>query len=321
VSSPVSIVIPCYNAARWLAATLESALAQTWPNLEIIVVDDGSKDDSLAIARRFEGEKLRVVAQPNRGASAARNHGLRQARGEFIQFLDADDLLAPDKIAQQMQVLATAPDCLAAGPWGRFDHELADAVFTPETNWRDSAPIDWLALNFAGQGMMPPAAWLAPRRLTDAAGAWDERLTLNDDGEYFCRVLLASAGVRFCPDARSFYRSNLPGSLSRQRTEAAWRSALLSQQLCARHLLAREDSPRTRRACADLLQRLAFEMYPDCPELVRQCEAEVRTHGGSKQRPGGGTAFRIAARLFGWKPARRWQERMRSRTKAGATLP
>lgn len=311
----VSILIPCYNAAPWLAQTLESALAQTWPHQEIIVVDDGSTDDSASIARTYASHAVRLVTQENRGAAAARNHALQHAQGEFIQFLDADDLLAPDKIEQQLRSLGAAAGQIAAGPWGRFDNHPASAVFTPEANWRDSKPVDWLALNFAGRGMMPPAAWLTPRTLIDAAGPWDERLTLNDDGEYFCRVLLASSGVIFCANARSFYRSNLADSLSRRRTEAAWRSAYLSQDLCTQHLLARENSPRTRRACANLFQRLAFAAYPDCPALVRQCEAKASAYGGSDQRPGGGRGFRIIARLLGWKFAQRL--RAWARPKAG----
>jgi len=309
----VSILIPCHNAAPWLAETLESALAQSWRPTEVIVVDDGSADDSLAIARRFETRGVTILAQPNRGASAARNAAYRAARGEYIQFLDADDLLATDKIERQLRLLEAAPaGRIAAGPWGRFATDPASAIFTLEENWRSCPPIEWLALNFAGRGMMPPAAWLTPRDLIEAAGAWDERLTLNDDGEYFCRVLLAATGVEFCPDANSFYRSNLAGSLSTRRTDAAWQSAFLSHELCARHLLAREDSPRTGRACADLFQRLAFAMYPDCPALVRRCEEQARRYGGSFQRPGGGRIFQTLGRLIGWKRARQLQ-RLRQR--------
>lgn len=309
----VSIIIPSYNAAPWLAETMGSALGQTWLHTEVIVVDDGSRDDSLAIARGFEARGVRVVAQANAGASAARNHGLRLARGDFIQFLDGDDLLEKEKIARQMEALAAAPAAIAAGPWGRFDRDPAAAVFTPEENWRDSEPVDWLTLNFAGRGMMPPAAWLVPRALANSTGPWDERLTLNDDGEYFCRVILQSTGVRFCANARSFYRSNLPNSLSRRRSEAAWRSAWLSHELCAQELLAREFSARSRRACADLFLRLAYEMYPDCPELVTKCEKRVHELGGSPLRPGGGRWFQLLTRAIGWKLARRLARRRPSR--------
>lgn len=305
----VSIIIPCYNSAPWIQETIESALAQTWPHKEILVIDDGSTDGSADIARRFVPRGVRVVTQANQGASAARNHGLSLAQGEFIQFLDADDLLAPDKIALQVVALAERPSCIAACPWGRFAEDVARTEVIPEKNWRLSDPIEWLTLNFAGQGMMPPIAWLTPRQVLDRAGPWDTRLTLNDDGEYFCRVLLASDGIEFIPETLAYYRSNISGSLSRRRSEAAWQSAFLSHELCARHLLAREDSTRTRRACADLFQRLAFAMYPDCPELVRRCEAEAKRLGGSAERPGGGRVFQIIARTLGWKRARQIQYR------------
>jgi glycosyltransferase involved in cell wall biosynthesis len=307
----VSVIIPCHNAAPWLGETIGSALVQTWPRTEVIVVDDGSSDNSLAIARTFEAQGVRVVDQANAGASAARNHGLRLAGGDFIQFLDADDLLEREKIARQMDVLAAAPAAIAAGPWGRFDRDPATAIFTPEDNWRDSEPVEWLALNFAGRGMMPPAAWLVPRALATAAGPWDERLTLNDDGEYFCRVMLKSTAVRFCAGARSFYRSNLPGSLSRRRSEAAWHSAFLSHERCVQEVLAREDSARTRRAGADLFQRLAYTIYPDCPELVADCESRARQLGGSTLRAEGGKAFQGLARIIGWKAARRAVRRLK----------
>ncbi len=309
----VSIIVPCFNAAPWLAETLESALAQTWPNKEIIVIDDGSTDASVGIGRQFESRGVAVATQCNLGASAARNHALGLAHGHYIQFLDADDLLAPDKITQQVAALRAAPtNRIAAGPWGRFKRDIRTAIFTPEENWRDAAPIDWLALNFAGRGMMPPAAWLMSRPLAEAAGPWDERLTLNDDGEYFCRVLLRSTGVRFCAEARTFYRSNLPSSLSRRRSEASWRSALFSQELSMQHLLTVEDSPRTRRACADLMQRLAHAAWPDAPAVVARAEDLARVHGGSDVRPGGGRAFRLLTVLFGWKFARRIQQRRRN---------
>ena len=88
----VSIVIPCYNAERYVGEAIESALDQTYPHKEVIVIDDGSTDSSLEVIRSF-GNHLRWETAPNRGGSAARNRGLELARGELIQFLDADDLL------------------------------------------------------------------------------------------------------------------------------------------------------------------------------------------------------------------------------------
>src|SRR5713101_6428833 len=99
----VSILIPAYNAQSWIGETLQSAISQTWDRKEIIVVDDGSKDDTLAIARQFESCGVRVVTQKNQGAAAARNKAFSLSQGDFIQWLDADDLLASDKITKQLE--------------------------------------------------------------------------------------------------------------------------------------------------------------------------------------------------------------------------
>ena len=167
----VSIIIPVYNAAPWLAETIMSALAQTWPQREIIVVDDGSTDNSLAIARGFERSGVTVVTQPNRGASAARNHGLRLAAGDFIQFLDADDILAPEKLERQIARLATLPaGRVASGSWARFVTTPAEGVFSPEPAWRDLTGVEFLLLHYREGWMMPPIAWLTPRALVEIAG-------------------------------------------------------------------------------------------------------------------------------------------------------
>jgi glycosyltransferase involved in cell wall biosynthesis len=310
VTPAVSIIIPCHNAEAWLGETIESALAQTWPGCEIVTVDDGSTDASLQVARRFELRGVTVISQAKKGASAARNTGFRASHGSFIQWLDSDDILSPAKIENQVRRLSSSPaNRVASGPWGRFERSTAEAKIVPERNWSESEPVEWLTHNFAGRGMMPPVAWLTPRAVAQAAGPWDERLTLNDDGEYFCRVLLACSGIDFCPDAPSYYRSNLPGSLSGRRSAEAWDSAFLSHELCARHLIASEDSPRTRRACADLFQRLAYQVYPDFPDLAAACEKRAGEFGGSEIRPLGGLLFRLLACLLGWRKARALQKR------------
>ncbi len=106
----VSILIPAYNAEAWISDTLRSAIAQTWEPKEIIVVDDGSTDRTLAVARQFESDQLRVVTQKNQGAAATRNKAFSLCQGDYIQFLDADDLMGPDKIAKQMEALGQSPN-------------------------------------------------------------------------------------------------------------------------------------------------------------------------------------------------------------------
>src|ERR1700761_45000 len=109
----VSIIIPIYNSARHLDEAIRSAITQTWPNKEIILVDDGSTDNSLAIAKKYENDRIKAYSQPNKGASAARNKGLQEAKGEYVQFLDGDDLLSANKITDQMALLDGRGDWLS----------------------------------------------------------------------------------------------------------------------------------------------------------------------------------------------------------------
>lgn len=302
----VSIVIPCYNAEPWVAATLESALAQTCPDKEIILVDDGSRDRGLDVARSYVSRGVTVIAQANRGAAAARNRGLEVARGEFIQFLDADDLLAPDKIERQLAVArAQGPLSLLSGQWGRFEQTIAATQFRPEALCRDDDPVDWVVTKFEQNAMMHPAAWLVSRELARRAGPWDERLTLDDDGEYFTRVVLHATSVRYCADALSYYRSNLATSLSQRQSPAAWDSALLAIELSIEKLLAREDSPRTRHAAASALQRFVYESYPGSVAQHPRVQARIQALGGTELPPEGGGRFQLARRLLGWRLAKR----------------
>src|SRR5260370_38827541 len=106
----VSILIPAHIAENWIADTIRSALAQTWPRKEIIIVDDGSTDRTAEIARGFASKKVVVVSTENQGAAAARNHAFQLCQGDYIQRLDADDILAPDKLERQLTALREIDD-------------------------------------------------------------------------------------------------------------------------------------------------------------------------------------------------------------------
>jgi len=305
----VSIIIPCCNAGRWLAETLESALAQTWPEKEIILVDDGSTDGSLAAARKFESGGVQVITQPNAGAAAARNTGLTRARGDYVQFLDADDLLAPDKIERQVQMLQARGDaCIVSCAWARFTTDSATAQLDPHRElWRDLTPVDWLILAAEHNLMMATATWLLPRAIAEKAGPWDTTHRSNplDDMDYFDRARAACRSVLFCPDTRTYYRSELCGSLSQTRSDEAWRAISATLHRSVDLLLKLEDSPRTRHAGATMLQRFVYELYPARPELAAVAAARVQQLGGSDLAPEFGPARRRLAALIGWKLTKR----------------
>lgn len=308
VTDKVSVIIPCYNAARHVGETLESVRRQTWRNLEVIVVDDGSTDDSARIAETFAGLDLVLVRQANRGQTAALNVGLAHATGDYIQYLDADDLIDPDKIAIQMSRLRQSPRSVASARWGRFYRRPEDTRFEIETVSRDLDSVEWLVESRAdGLEMMFPALWLVPAAIARAAGPWREDLTLNNDAEYFTRVLLAADRVLYCEGAHCRYRSGVPGSLSGRKTAAHWASQAKVIELCQQRVLARDGGDRARRGFSLSWQHLAHACYPYERSLAERALARARALHPATILPGGGPTFMILCRLVGWRAARRLQ--------------
>jgi len=283
----VSILIPAYNASATIRDTLLSAVRQTWPSKEVIVVNDGSTDDTEAVLREFSGHGVRVVTQPNAGAAAARNAAYRLSRGEYIQWLDADDLLASDKIELQMRARGGCSErTVLSGAWGLFWHRPSRARFTPTCLWCDLEPVEWLLRKMEQNVFMQTACWLVPTALLDAAGPWDTMLLGDDDGEYFCRVLLSSDFVRFVPGARTFYRMAGGQRLSYvgqspAKMEALWRS----MRLHVDYLRKRDDTDRVRHACLQYLQNQLMFFYPERPDLVAEARELAMELGGELSVP------------------------------------
>lgn len=308
----VSILIPAYNSEAWIADTLLSAIAQTWPNKEIIVVDDGSTDQTLKIARQFESKILRVVAQPNQGAAAARNLAFSLSHGDFIQWLDADDLLAPDKIARQLDYALAhtlGPRALLSSAWGHFIWRWQRAEFVPTALWCDLLPVEWLLRKMGKEHVfMQTSTWLVSRELTEAAGPWNTQLTLDDDGEYFCRVLLASEGVRFFPDSKVYYRRSGATSLSHiGMSDRKMEALCLSMELHVGYLRSLEESERVRSACMQYLQNSVLVFYPQRPDLVERCEQLAVTLGQRLEIPRLPWKYEWIQKAFGWSLAKRAQ--------------
>ena len=308
LKSLVSILIPAYNAQEWLAETLRSALDQTWEHKEIIVVDDGSKDRTLAIARQFESKRVRVVSQENQGASAARNRCFSLSQGEYIQWLDADDLLAPDKVSRQMEVQdrGLTSRTLLSSEWAWFFYRPERARFEASALWSDLSPVEWLLRKLGRNLQMQTATWLVSRELTEAAGAWNTLLAVDDDGEYFCRVLLASDGVKFVPGAKVYYRQGRPGSCSYiGRSERKMLAQWSSMESHIGYIRSLEDSARVRAACLQYLQDWLLSFYPERPDLVAKAQEMARLLGGSLEEPKLSWKYSWIRTLFGWNVAKR----------------
>jgi len=300
----VSILIPAYNAERWIGDTIQSALAQTWPRAEVIIVDDGSRDRTFQTARQFASKTVSVVTQENQGASAARNRAFELSQGDYVQWLDADDLVAPDKIARQMEAAEEVGSkrTLISSAWAYFIYSQNRAEFVPTPLWCDLAPVEWLIRKMGQNLQMPPATWLVSRELTQSAGPWDTRLTFDDDGEYFCRAVRASDGIRFIPEARIFYRVSGPGTVSDfDQSEEKLASLFLSMQLHVQYLRSLEDSERIRAACLSYLQRRLFRFYPEHKRLVDELQQLAGSLGSRLEVSQLRWKYSLIQKLLGWK--------------------
>lgn len=306
----VSILVPAYNAEKWLGDALRSALAQTWDRKEIIVVDDGSTDQTLSVAQSFESDILKVFTQAHQGAAAARNFAFRKSTGDYIQWLDADDLLASDKIARQLEAHGGLPSerTLLSGEWGKFLHRPNRAAFFPTGLWCDLTRDEWLLRKMEQSAFMQTASWLVSRELTEAAGPWDTRLLGDDDGEYFCRVLMVSERVSFVPGARVYYRQPGSESLSYIGASDSKRDALwLSMKLHIGYLRSMNDSQRARAACVRYLQNWLAALHPERPDLVELAQELAGELGGCLEMPRFQREYAWINKLFGWRIARQVQ--------------
>jgi glycosyltransferase involved in cell wall biosynthesis len=311
----VSILIPAFNAERWIDKCIESAVAQTWPRKEIIVVDDGSTDATFRIASSVSSSLVQVRKQENQGASAARNHALSLAQGDYIQWLDADDVLAPDKIERQLEGSegGRSSRILLSGAWGKFYGRPERAKFSPDFLWEDMKASEWMYRKVEYGLWMAIESWLVSRRLTEMVGPWNESLSLAIDGEYFNRVLSISERVRFFPEARVFVRRGNVGissklSLNDEKVDSLALVAFSS----IKTLMSMENSERTRDACVKHLQRASVNFYGNRPEIWTQMELMAQRLGGELETPSLAGGYRWLQRLLGFRFAKKAQRTLPS---------
>ena len=209
----ISIIIPCYNAQRWIRETLSSVLAQNIASMEIIVVDDGSTDDSARIIQQ-EFPAVRLLQTENRGPSHARNVGTQASSGTLIQYLDADDLLVPDKLNAQAHLLEETGADVAYGDW-QFLVPTSNGSFVPgQTVHRQitGEPEIELFTTF----WCPPAAYLFRRSIVEKVGGWNERLPVIQDARFALDCALQGGRFAYCPRLVAQYRNHRVGSVSTQ---------------------------------------------------------------------------------------------------------
>ena len=283
----VSLVIPTFNHARLLGEAIDSALAQTLGGVDVIVVDDGSTDDTPTVLARYAG-RIRVLPQSNQGLAAARNAGLATARGTYVAFLDADDVLAPAKLAEQVAVLERAPTV----GWTYCD-VLIETVATgarvtasERFGYRSRALDGWLFPELIHGNFIPAIAPLVRRTALDVVGGFDERLTALEDWDLWLRLAL-SAEARYSPAVLATYRVR-PGGMSEDRSRMDQnRFRVLDKLNRTRPATLEGLGAVGRRIIADTHNWLGKEAYArgDWVEARRRFAASLVTVPWQRQAP------------------------------------
>ncbi len=248
----VSVIIPCHNVAAHLDRALGSVLAQEHRDLEIICVDDGSTDGTAALLQAHaqrHPDRIRVVHQANKGASAARNAGMRPSTGEYLQFLDADDMLAPGKISRQVALLATsgAPDLIV----GDYESVMPDGLLLPVEAEYGRA---WMGLIRTKLGCTCSNLWR--KQAVETAGGWPENLGSSQDYTLMFRMLRNNCTVVWDRSIHTIIFKRETGSISQSGIAANWRRYIDLRWAIKQHLVARD--PVAFKAEIDALDQYLF---------------------------------------------------------------
>jgi glycosyltransferase involved in cell wall biosynthesis len=307
----VSVLIPLYNAEDYIARTIQCVLNQTWHDNEIIIVDDGSTDQSLNIAKTFESENVKIISQTNKGAAAARNIAFRFSTGDYIQYLDADDILSDDKIEKQMKL---------AGGYSYNPKILFTCktnFFTTYTNYSESiiqptdksyeTPIELLIDLFANISFISSHAFLTPRHLILQAGEWNEELSANDDGDFFGRVISNSIRVIHSDEGIAYYRKT-PNSLSKQKSLKHSISELQTLRNITKIILINHNIKSSRAACSKIFNWFIVEWFPENKPILREVEKTMKKFGLTYFSGSNNKIYHLIRKVCGWRRAMLFSE-------------
>lgn len=297
----VSILIPLYNSEKYISETIDSALSQSWPNIEIIIVDDGSTDNSFLIAKSYESSVLSVYKKENRGACAARNFAFSKSTGDFIQYLDADDLLSADKIERQMAYFEQFGNYICASCKSvRFVEDKSRHKDTGEYVSKDySNPLDYMVDAWDTGHYLGIHSWLIPRQIVEKVGEWDIALKRFQDGEFIIRVLYNIREVKYVPGCIAFYRET-PNSISKGNYKEIEESRCLLLVKVVNNIIIPSNHSGAFQAFVVYLSNSIYNWYPNHQNLVDVGLNTLKKFNASFTVRNKTTFSRLVILIIGW---------------------
>lgn len=284
----VSILIPMLNVEKYIDETLKSLLKQTYLNIEIILVDDGSTDNSLTIAKNFEKEheNITVYTQENCGAQVARNKAFKLSKGDYIQYFDADDVMHKDKISSQIDKLRIngfRKDIVATGKFLTFNNSISNAEYHNQIinkNYEDNSL--YFKEAWENGKFLIGQVWLIPRKLNKVVGEWNINLRKNQDGEFFMRVAHKSTKIIFVENSIVYYRIGIDTNISQDFSISALRSHLDSYHIYFDTVKKDLKYGQLKKGLALLYSLFYINHYPLNNEMKKEVYLKLNELGYSK---------------------------------------
>ncbi len=297
----VSVLIPCYNAEAWIEECIESALRQTYRNKEIIVVDDGSTDRTADIVRGF-GDRINFERQPNSGANVARNHLTRLASGEWLQYLDADDYLLPDKIAGQMELLRS----LNSSPDVIYSPTIIHYTAMPERDYVVRITAEDATLNFIRWAPFSSHGILVRRQAVLTAGGWKDDQPCCQEHELLFRLLIGKSRFAFSPTPGAVYRQHGSNTISKRDPMRVIRMRMSITDRLEEHLKASGTLSAAHRAALFVarLESARSAFLWDRGAAEKYCSRALESGSyWSEPSPSLSRSYQLAFRMAGFRIA------------------
>lgn len=300
----VSILIPLYNSENFIKETIECCLKQTYPNIEIIIVDDGSTDNSYNIAKSYESDHIHIYQQPNSGACKARNLAFEKSTGDYIMYLDADDLMSNNKIEKQIELLSQYnynTNIIATCAYEEF-YKSTNIKFNKRIIYRNySSGLDLLEEAWNNSAFFLVSCYLVSRKLIEQTGKWNEQLTKVQDGEFFCRVLSQASHILFCKDAYFFYRrGHISISTSNRFSPNKLKSSLDGRIICEKTVLPLRNTPQMRHALAHIYSEVMLNS-PINSIYYNEAKQHIINLGEKPFHPSPSKVVRILEKIIGFE--------------------
>lgn len=265
----VSILIPLFNAENYIEDTIAKILKQTYPNIELIIVDDHSTDSSFQLALKYNSKNVHIYRNPKKGGNSARNYAFEKCNGEYIKFMDADDYCTDDLIEKQMKrILEDGDNNMFVFSPVKMLYPDGHLFLPPREIDRDYTPGIELVIDiWRGKGWNCPHCHLMHRDLFIKSGGWNETILKNQDGEFFARVAAKASKALSVNNVFAIWRQTGNGVSAKVSLEAL-DSTLETYNIISHLIINYKNNYESRRICAQYIGNFIYQYYSQIKSLL-----------------------------------------------------